>query len=118
MKALATKRQRYGQDRITVLLRKSGVGVIESFNGNLRDEFLNLELFLSLEEAKYVAERWRLDYNHHRPHSSLNWMTPAAFAASCPSAVDGHGCVPRGSAAPRPSAHTRNATETPTRPGT
>jgi hypothetical protein len=37
-----------------------------------------------------VAERWRLDYNHHRPHSALNWMTPAAFAASCPSAVDGH----------------------------
>ena len=91
---------------------------IESFNGKLRDELLNLGLFLSLEEAKYVAERWRLDYNHHRPHSSLNWMTPAAFAASCPSAVDGHGCVPRGSAAPRPSAHTRNATETLTRPGT
>jgi len=38
---------------------------IESFNGKLRDELLNLELFLSLEEAKYVAERWRLDYNHH-----------------------------------------------------
>jgi len=112
-------------------LRDSGVGplyiepgspwqnaYIESFNGKLRDELLNLELFLSLEEAKYVAERWRLDYNHHRPHSSLNWMTPAAFAASCPSAVDGHGCVPRGSAPPRPSAHTRNATETLTHPGT
>jgi transposase InsO family protein len=91
---------------------------IESFNGKLRDELLNLERFLGLEEAKYVAERWRLDYNHHRPHRSLQWMRPAAFAASCPSAVDGHGCVPRGSAAPRPSAHTRNATETLTRPGT
>ena len=45
---------------------------VESFNGKLRDELLNLELFLSLEEAKYVAERWRLDYNHHRPHSALN----------------------------------------------
>ncbi|MBM4017131.1 MAG: transposase [Planctomycetes bacterium] len=49
---------------------------VESFNGRLRDELLNLELFLSLEEAKYVADRWRLDYNHHRPHSGLNWMTP------------------------------------------
>jgi hypothetical protein len=47
-------------------------GYIESFNGTRQDEPLNLELFLSLEEAKYVAERWRLDYNHHRPHSSLN----------------------------------------------
>ena len=77
-------------------LRDSGVGplyiepgspwenaYVESFNGKLRDELLDRELFLSLEEAKYVAERWRLDYNHHRPHSSLNWMTPAAFAASC-----------------------------------
>ena len=91
---------------------------IESFNGKPRDELLNLELFPSLEEATYVADRWRLDYNHHRPHSALNWMTPAAFAASSPSAVDGHGCVPRGSATPRPSAHTRNATETLTRPGT
>jgi len=45
---------------------------IESFNGKLRDELLNLELFLSLEEAKYVAERWRLDYNHHRPQSLLH----------------------------------------------
>ena len=62
---------------------------MESFNGKLRDELLNQELFLSLAEARYVAERWRLDYNHHRPHSSLGWMTPAAFAVSCPSAVAG-----------------------------
>ena len=91
---------------------------VESFNGKLRDELLDLELFLSLEEAKYVADRWRLDYNHHRPHSSLNWMTPAAFAASCPTAVAEQGCAPRGSATPRPSPHTPNATETLTRPGT
>ena len=57
-------------------------GYVEWFNGKLRDELLNQELFLSLAEARYVAERWRLDYNHHRPHSSLGWMTPAAFAAS------------------------------------
>ena len=91
---------------------------VESFNGKLRDELLNLELFLSLEEAKYVAERWRLDYNHHRPHSALNWLTPAAFAASCPTVVVGHGCAARGSAAPRPSPHTPNATETLTPSGT
>jgi len=91
---------------------------VESFNGKLRDELLNLELFLSLEEAKYVADRWRLDYNHHRPHSGLNWLTPAAFAASCPAAVAGQGCASRGSASPRPSPHTPNATETLTRPGT
>jgi putative transposase len=58
-------------------------GYVESFNGKLRDECLNGELFLNLTETRYVVDRWRLDYNHHRPHSMLNWMTPAAFAARC-----------------------------------
>ena len=58
-------------------------GYVESFNGKLRDECLNGELFLNLAEARYVVDRWRLDYNHHRPHSRLNWMTPAAFSARC-----------------------------------
>ena len=44
-------------------------GYIESFNGKLKDECLNGELFLSLAEARYIADRWRMDYNHHRPHS-------------------------------------------------
>ena len=57
-------------------------GYVESFNGKLRDELLNQELFLSLEEARWVVDRWRLDYNHHRPHSALDYQTPAAFAAS------------------------------------
>ena len=57
-------------------------GYVESFNGKLRDELLNGELFLSLAEARYVIDAWRLDYNHRRPHSSLNWQTPAAYAAS------------------------------------
>jgi len=61
---------------------------------NLGSSAVILRLTPYVEEAKYVAERWRLDYNHHRPHRSLNWMTPAALAALCPSAVDGHGCVP------------------------
>ena len=55
-------------------------GYIESFNGKLRDECLDGELFLSLAEEKYIMERWRLDYNHHRPHSSLDNLTPVAFA--------------------------------------
>jgi len=58
-------------------------GYVESFNGKLRDELLNRELFLSLEEARWVVDRWRLDYNHRRPHSSLDYQTPAAFAAGC-----------------------------------
>ena len=79
-------------------------GYIESFNGKLRDECLNGELFLSLAEARYVVDRWRMDYNHHRPHSRLDWMTPAAFAASSPSV--GRPCVPPGSATPHPPEHT------------
>ena len=57
-------------------------GYVESFNGKLRDELLNGELFLSLPEARYVLDAWKLDYNHRRPHSSLGWQTPAAFAAT------------------------------------
>ena len=62
-------------------------GYVESFNGKLRDELLNRELFLSLTEARWVIDRWRLDYNHHRPHSTLDYQTPAAFAARCSSSV-------------------------------
>ena len=58
-------------------------GYVESFNGKLRDELLNRELFLSLEEARWVIDRWRLDYNHHRPHRALEYQTPAAYAAGC-----------------------------------
>lgn len=79
-------------------------GYIESFNGKLRDECLDGELFLCLAEARYIVDRWRLDYNDHRPHSMLGWMTPAAFAASCP--VSGRPCVPPASATPQPPEHT------------
>jgi len=58
-------------------------GYIESFNGKLRDEVLNREVFYSVKEAKVIVESWRLEYNNHRPHSGLGYMTPAAFAASC-----------------------------------
>lgn len=53
---------------------------IESFNGKLRDECLNEELFFNLEDAKQHIELWRQDYNENRPHSSLNNETPNAFA--------------------------------------
>jgi len=58
-------------------------GYIESFNGKLRDEVLDREVFHSAKEAKVLVESWRLEYNNHRPHSSLGYMTPAAFASSC-----------------------------------
>ncbi len=58
-------------------------GYVESFNGKLRDELLNRELFLSLAEARYVLDEWRADYNHRRPHSGIGWKTPAAYAATC-----------------------------------
>ena len=48
-------------------------GYVESFDGKLRDELLNGELFLSLPEARYVLDEWKPDYNHRRPHLSLDW---------------------------------------------
>ena len=52
----------------------------ESFNARLRDELLNETLFRSLGEARRLIEAWRYDYNHHRPHSKLGWLTPAGYA--------------------------------------
>ena len=53
---------------------------IESFNGRLRDECLNVNQFASLEDAKEKIEAWRRDYNQRRPHSSLGNLTPNEFA--------------------------------------
>jgi putative transposase len=58
-------------------------GYVESFNEKLRDELLNRGLFLRIDELRYVVDRWRMDHNHYRPHSSLGYMSPAAFAADC-----------------------------------
>lgn len=52
---------------------------IESFNGRLRDECLNVHQFLSLEAARAIIEMWRLDYNQRRPHSSLGHLAPNEF---------------------------------------
>jgi putative transposase len=53
----------------------------ESFNGRLRDECLNVEWFGNLREAQVVIESWRRHYNEERPHSSLDYRTPAEFYA-------------------------------------
>ena len=53
---------------------------IESFNGKFRDECLNENLFTNLDEARYLIETWRGDYNRTRPHSSLGNLTPEEFA--------------------------------------
>lgn len=51
-------------------------GFVESFNGRLRDECLNEEVFAPLAEARAVIERWRIDHNHVRPHSAHGGLTP------------------------------------------
>ena len=59
-------------------------GADESFNGKFRDECLSLEWFRNRTEAKVVIENWRQHYNEVRPHSSLGYLTPAAFkTAEC-----------------------------------
>lgn len=57
-------------------------GYAESFGGRVRDELLNAELFADVREAKGLSAWWRGQYNHHRPHSSLGYRTPAEFAAT------------------------------------
>lgn len=52
-------------------------GYIESFNGKLRDEVLNREIFYTLQEAKVLIEQWRKEYNQIRPHSALRYRSPA-----------------------------------------
>jgi putative transposase len=57
-------------------------GYCESFNGKLRDECLNGEIFYSLKEAQIVIEKWRVEYNTRRPHSALGYRPPAPAAYS------------------------------------
>ena len=64
-------------------------GYIESFNGKLRDECLNVEVFFSLADARHKLAIWFEDYNHRRPHSSLADRTPAEFARLLSDGKDG-----------------------------
>ena len=73
-------------------------GYAESFHSRLRDEFLAIEEFETLGAAKRLTRTWKEDYNSYRPHSSLAYRTPAAFAAAC---------VASASAAPTLQHHTR-----------
>jgi len=83
----AAIRQYLEKAKVTTLYIQPGSpwenGYAESFHGRLRDELLNLEVFATLTEAKALAARWKQEYNHVRPHSSLGYMTPTAFAAQC-----------------------------------
>jgi IS30 family transposase len=60
-------------------------GYIESFNGKLRDELLNREIFYTLQEAKILIEHWRREYNQVRPHRALGYKPPAPEAVLPPS---------------------------------
>jgi transposase InsO family protein len=55
-------------------------GYVESFNGKLRDELLDREVFDTLWEVQVLTEQWRHEYNHVRPHSALNYRPPAPEA--------------------------------------
>jgi transposase InsO family protein len=57
-------------------------GYIESFNGRMRDELLNESLFIDLDQARQIIAAWANDYNTARPHSSLGYKTPAAYAGT------------------------------------
>jgi putative transposase len=74
-------------------------GFCESFNGRMRDELLNETLFFGLDHARQAIGSWADDYNAERPHSSLGYQTPAAYAAHSPQQA--HGCAtPTSSAEP------------------
>jgi putative transposase len=74
-------RKRLGKIGVKTLFIEPGSpwenGYIESFNGKLRDELLNRELFTTLKEAQALIEQWKQEYNHIRPHSSLGYRPPA-----------------------------------------
>jgi putative transposase len=58
-------------------------GFAEAFHSRLRDEFLNVEEFATVREAKVLGAMWRSDYNERRPHGALGYRTPAEFARAC-----------------------------------
>lgn len=68
-------------------------GYAESFHSRLRDELLNAEVFLDVRDAAALARKWREEYNHRRPHSSLGYVPPAVYAAKTPSAGEALRCA-------------------------
>ena len=63
-------------------------GFCESFNGRMRDELLNESLFLGLDHARKKLRTWVEDYNTQRPHSAIEYQTPAAYAAKLTATFD------------------------------
>ena len=59
-----------------------GAGAVHPINGRMRDELLNESLFFGLDHARSAIAEWRQDFNTARPHSSLGYQTPAAFAGT------------------------------------
>jgi putative transposase len=80
-------------------------GYIESFNGRMRDELLNESLFFGLAHARAAVAEWMMDYNTERPHSSLGYATPAAYARTL--TATGPGAALPDGFAPVPVAHPR-----------
>jgi putative transposase len=79
-------------------------GCIESFNGRMRDELLNESLFLDLDQTRQIITDWVVDYNTARPHSSLGYRTPAAYANHL--TATGHRAALHDGSARCPVAHT------------
>ena len=86
----------------------------ESFNGKLRDEFLNETVFSSLAEARVLLAEWRRDYNEQRPHSRLGWLTPSEFRKKVTETSTGDKQWPPGATSPEGSAPEGHCTTSPT----
>ena len=69
-------------------------GYAESFHSRFRDEFLAMEIFDGINDAQALTAAWRDDYNTQRPHSSLDYLTPAEFAAACAASTSAKASVP------------------------
>jgi len=74
-------------------------GYAESFHGRLRDEFLAMEIFEGVRDARALTASWRDEYNAQRPHSSLGYLTPAGFAAACAASASAKASAPAAHAA-------------------
>ncbi len=80
-------------------------GYVESFNGKLRDELLNAEVFNTLAEARVLIEQWRVHYNTVRPHSALSYRPPAPDVVMAVPVILPGIPGPAGSAPLRPTMH-------------
>ena len=92
---------------------------VESFNGRLRDEFLNETLFSTLAQARMALAAWKADYNRSRPHSQIGWKTPAEFALTFNPRRDlalrsANGSAPAPAAHPAEKAKSNSPSELPT----